>query len=650
MYGHSRITFSRIPYTCKRNFLVLQPYPAPSTTHLLSLLLQSMRIILLALLALQFTTALAQRADRYRIDVDIVNVVDDRVRISVWPPAVSADTAMVVFPVTVPGTYESHNWWKLVRNFKAFDADLRPLTVRRSVDSQFVIERARTLRFFSYELEDSFDDSVSNISVFAPAGTSFELDSIFVLNHGGVIGYIDGLQKVPFQINVRRPRHLYGGSALNIARVSDTLDTYLASSYDHLVDSPVLYSLPDTASFVVEGVRVRVQCAHSGTDTVAPTYAKELAKYTKTIAKFLPSMPVSDYAFLFYLWRGNREVIRDASAMGALEHSQSSFYFLGFSKRPIGLGDIAIHEFLHILVPLNLHSEEIDAFDFRNPKMSQHLWLYEGTTEYFATLAPVHDSSTKEDRFRKEMESHLRSQQGLPKGFSFTEFSRNVLSEEGQSLYPMVYTYGAVNAFFLDIVIRNSTSGEMGLRDVIYRLMQDHGPSRPFQDDSLFALIERVTNPTVRAYMDRHIKGSEPLPSEEVLNMIGWKYIPEKTTTVPGFGLKPDFTQRNKELVVILRPTDENNPLGAKPGDELVSMEGTPLEELFNSAAGATIMNKLRTPKIGDPLTITVRRNGEVLELKGTAAMVKNIERHFIEVDTAAAPSKVALRNAVFYK
>jgi predicted metalloprotease with PDZ domain len=150
--------------------------------------------------------------------------------------------------------------------------------------------------------------------------------------------------------------------------------------------------------------------------------------------------------------------------------------------------------------------------------------------------------------------------------------------------------------------------------------------------------------------MDRHIKGSEPLPSEEVLNMIGWKYIPEKTTTVPGFGLKPDFTQRNKELVVILRPTDENNPLGAKPGDELVSMEGTPLEELFNSAAGATIMNKLRTPKIGDPLTITVRRNGEVLELKGTATMVKNIERHFIEAEPAATPAQVALRNAVFYK
>jgi predicted metalloprotease with PDZ domain len=609
-----------------------------------------MRIILLALLALQFTTAVAQRADRYRIDVDIANVINDRVRVSVWPPRVTTDTATVVFPVTVPGTYESHNWWKIVRNFTALDSNRRPLPVRRSVDSQFVIERASALRFFSYELEDTFDDTVSNISVFAPAGTSFEADSIFVLNHGGIIGYIDGLQKVPFQINVRRPKHLWGGSALNIARVSDTLDTYLASSYDHLVDSPVLYSLPDTASFVVEGVRVRVQCAHSGTDTVAPTYAKELAKYTKTIAKFLPSMPVSDYAFLFYLWRGNREVMRDPSAMGALEHSQSSFYFLGFSKRPIGLGDIAIHEFLHILVPLNLHSEEIDAFDFRNPTMSQHLWLYEGTTEYFATLAPVHDSSTKEDRFRKEMESNLRSQQRLPKSFSFTEFSRNVLSEEGQQLYPMVYTYGAVNAFFLDVVIRNATAGEMGLRDVIYRLMQDHGPNRPFQDDSLFTLIERVTNATVRSYLDRHIKGTEPLPSEDVLRMIGWKYVPEKQTTVAGFGLKPNFTQQGKEMVVVLRPDDENNPMGAKPGDVLISMEGTPLEELFNSEAGPTIMNKLRTPKIGDALTVTVRRNGQVLELKGTAAMVKNIERHFIEVDPAATPAQIALRNAVFYK
>ena len=30
------------------------------------------------------------------------------------------------------------------------------------------------------------------------------------------------------------------------------------------------------------------------------------------------------------------------------------------------------------------HSEEIGNFDFQKPKMSRHLWLYEGLTEYAA--------------------------------------------------------------------------------------------------------------------------------------------------------------------------------------------------------------------------------------------------------------------------
>ncbi|MBK6507405.1 MAG: hypothetical protein IPG02_17575 [Ignavibacteria bacterium] len=33
---------------------------------------------------------------------------------------------------------------------------------------------------------------------------------------------------------------------------------------------------------------------------------------------------------------------------------------------------------------MNLHAEEIGNFDYNNPVMSKHLWLYEGTTEYFA--------------------------------------------------------------------------------------------------------------------------------------------------------------------------------------------------------------------------------------------------------------------------
>ncbi|MBC8125185.1 MAG: hypothetical protein H7X70_05580, partial [Candidatus Kapabacteria bacterium] len=235
---------------------------------------------------------------RYRVDIDLANVANDRIHISMWTPTILADTAVVVFPVTVPGTYEEHKWWKFVRNFRAIDSALQDLPVHRSIDSQFVVENARNLRFISYELDDSFDNVTIDAEIFAACGTGFEADSIFVLNHGGIVCFIEGAQHVPFQINVKKPKHLYGGSSLNIARISDTLDTYLADTYDQLVDSPVLYSLPDTASFMIQGVRILVQCAHAGTDTVAPAYAKELARLTKTIGKFLPSMPVNRYAFL----------------------------------------------------------------------------------------------------------------------------------------------------------------------------------------------------------------------------------------------------------------------------------------------------------------------------------------------------------------
>jgi predicted metalloprotease with PDZ domain len=43
------------------------------------------------------------------------------------------------------------------------------------------------------------------------------------------------------------------------------------------------------------------------------------------------------------------------------------------------------HEFFHIVTPLSIHSKEIQDFDY-NDKMSEHLWMYEGVTEYFANL------------------------------------------------------------------------------------------------------------------------------------------------------------------------------------------------------------------------------------------------------------------------
>ncbi|MDO1499211.1 hypothetical protein Q2T40_02785 [Winogradskyella maritima] len=52
-----------------------------------------------------------------------------------------------------------------------------------------------------------------------------------------------------------------------------------------------------------------------------------------------------------------------------------------------------------ILLPLNVHSEEVQYFDFNDPKMSKHLWMYEGTTEYFANLFQIQQGLINEAEF-----------------------------------------------------------------------------------------------------------------------------------------------------------------------------------------------------------------------------------------------------------
>jgi predicted metalloprotease with PDZ domain len=84
-------------------------------------------------------------------------------------------------------------------------------------------------------------------------------------------------------------------------------------------------------------------------------------------------------------------------------------------------------------------------------------------------------------------------------------------------------------------------------------------------------------------------------------------------------------------------------------GDVVVSIEGMAMEEAFQSAEGRQKLAKFRSPKLGDEMTMTVSRNGALVELKGAARTLDVKEYHFIEINPSPTPEQKALRNAVFY-
>ncbi len=143
---------------------------------------------------------------------------------------------------------------------------------------------------------------------------------------------------------------------------------------------------------------------------------------------------------------------------------------------------MAAHEFFHILTPLSVHSEEIQYFDFTDPKMSEHLWLYEGSTEYHAHKAQLQAKLIPVDRFLSVMGTKItRSRMGFNDTLPFTFMSKHVLEPTYEKQYGNVYEKGALISLCLDVKLRQLSGGKYGLINLILDLSAKYGKGKPFK-------------------------------------------------------------------------------------------------------------------------------------------------------------------------
>ena len=191
---------------------------------------------------------------------------------------------------------------------------------------------------------------------------------------------------------------------------------------------------------------------------------------------------------------------------------------------------LASHEFFHTVQPLGLHSYEIADFDFSDPKFSQHLWLYEGMTEYFTIHMRIKQNMESLDEFLKVLEHKISKMNEYSNDISFTEFSKNVIDMPED--YMNVYFKGALINLCLDIRLRELSDGAYGVQNLIADLLDRYGKDKPFKDDVLFEDIYKQTGfPEIKEFVEMHIEGTEPLPLKETLIKVGLLYD-EETGTV----------------------------------------------------------------------------------------------------------------------
>lgn len=521
----------------------------------------------------------AQTGFGYRVQLDLTAAADDQVRVVVHTPRVPEAQATYVVPAIVPGTYSRDNYGRFVRNFRALDKKGRALPAQQLEPGVFRIEQARKLARLEYAVDDTWDVPQDSTFIFQPAGTSFEAGRRFVLNQFALYGYLEGHKMEPYEVTVTKPADLYGATALPTRRPSATQDVFTAPDYVTLADGPVLYSRPDTASFRSGGATIRFAVASETGLVQARQVARYLRPTAGALAKFFGEMPVDHYQFLFYFADPKTSAVKPKDGKyGALEHSYSSLYFLPETADSVQLKklvlNVAAHEFLHVLTPLNVHSREIGEFDFRTPNMSRHLWLYEGATEYFAHLSQLRAGLISPDEFRQTMRQKIAAAQRYP-SVSFTEMSRNVLAPPYKAMYENVYQKGALLAFLLDIRLQELSQGRQSLRDVVLKLREKYGPTRSFDDEQLIPEIVALTHPEVQQFFARYVVGQEPLPLEEYLGKIGWHYAAASIKTERGYGQFGLRYNPEKNQFVVANTAPERNAFGLQPGDAILAANGT---------------------------------------------------------------------------
>ena len=308
--------------------------------------------------------------------------------------------------------------------------------------------------------------------------------------------------------------------------------------------------------------------------------------------------------------------------------------------------DVVSHEFFHIVTPLSLHSEDIHYFDYNNPTFSKHLWMYEGVTEYFATLFQVNQGLVEERDFLNKIMGKIQQSKQLNDAMSFTIMSENVLKAPYKDQYLNVYQKGALIGMCIDILMREESNGNRGILSLMKELSNKYGKNKPFDDDKIIDEIVAMTYPSLREFFDDHVIGDVPINYNDFFAKVGLEIGDGKVETnyilmdgVPIIGGDPQ-----KGTVFFSDMVAENSfwtEHGALPNDVIKSIDGTDMT--FQNAN--QLLQGVFMWKPGQDIEVELDRNGEDIVIKTTTTKTYTTGKGIMEKADATDAQK-ALRQA----
>ena len=594
-------------------------------------------ILFISILSLGTLNAQDTGENIFSYKINLEYYADDIFHVTCYPPKLTLADTIYNFVAFAPGTHQVLDIGRYVKSFYAYDKNGEEITVENISTNKWKISNPAEVHKIKYDIEDTFDSDVEEDLIYPMSGTGIQ-DEYIIINTYGVIGYFDEHKSDPVILDIIYNTAWKIGTAL----VKNENGSYEADSYYHLADSPILLGNLTVSSIKIGDIDVEAY-VYSPVDEINSDKIIELADEVLNSAyEFTTFAPVDRYTFLMYFFNietaKNNPVFHGA---GALEHSYSSTYALPAMPHILPyVATVIAHEFMHILTPLNLRSEFIANFDYSEPTAEdQHLWLYEGVTEWVSNIMQLRSGLMTIDEYMKDISKKISASEMFGNDYSLTRLSAEWFTEEGKTKYGNIYQLGALTAGALDIKLLELSNGERGLREVYLELIGKYGKDKPFNNESFFDEIIDITYHEIKDFIDDYIKDNKPLDYNEIYGRLGIEYFESRPSEnkTPLFALK--FAEGEDGLIKINGFSKEHKNFGLQEGDYILEIFGTKAT-WANSDSLIAIKNEMSP---GDEYTIKVKREDEELEFTGE--LVRRMDYHVFEVNEEARDEQLKLRD-----
>ncbi len=589
--------------------------------------------------------------------IDLSNIQDDKAPVTINPGRFTAETVVYRLPKVVQGTYSVSDFGKYVEGFKAFNYKGEEIPATKLDENSWSIAGAKDLDKITYLVNDTYDiepeGGIGKEVPFSPSGTNIEPKN-YVLNLHGFIGYFDSLKSNQYKLDVTASADFNRTSALQTVNSQTSSDgkilttSYLAPRYFDITDNPMMYGNLDVEEFQVGDIKIVLSVYSPNKVHSAKSLKETIFKMMEAQKRYLGDVNATPrYDIYLYL---SEEKEDSPKGFGALEHHTSTVVVMPESMDEEALAegmiDVVSHEFFHIVTPLSVHSEDVHYFDYNDPTFSKHLWMYEGVTEYFATLFQVDQGLVDESEFYNKIMGKIQYAARMNDAMSFTIMSENILKDPYKDQYINVYQKGALIGMCIDILMREESNGNRGILSLMKELSNKYGKNKPFEDDKLIEEIVAMTYPSLGEFFNTHVVGDIPIKYNEFFDKVGLEIGEGKIETnyilmngAPIVGGDPqNGTIFFSDMVAKNSFWTEQ---GALPKDVIKSING----EALTLQNANKVLQGVFMWKPGKEVEVVLDRNGEEIVIKTTTTQAYTTGEMIIEKADATDAQKT-LRDA----